>query len=378
MYTKSISTFFGRIIAAVMIVTLALGAAPVQPAHAAAAQLDAWTPLAFGASGNNATINAGNITVSTGTNRLFVGAACLELSNNQTMSSFSMSLDGTPLTQIGNTEFTNATLHCYMGYLLDADIPVGATALTVPYNVNQTGVTVTGAHVWWASFSGINQTTPINDSNGPNGSSNGAANVTFGQQIDYLQNGVTFFIGSNITQAVTPSKPATFSTVLEQESNGFHSSVQRITTVPHAANGNYAAGTTLTFTGTGVGARSILIVASLRPYVAYDITSSVGAGTGTITPLGSASYVAGSNQTFDIVPGANNIVSGVSIDGGASVGRVNHYTFTNIQASHTIVASFDGGWSEPGAYSDPDNDVGTQANVYTSNDSYALINNTTD
>jgi len=111
--------------------------------------------------------------------------------------------------------------------------------------------------------------------------------------------------------------------------------------------------------------------------VIYTITATAGTG-GTITPSGVVNVSGGSNQTFDIVPNATYIVAGVSVDGGASVGRVNHYTFTNVAADHTIDATFDGGWSAPSAFSDPDNDVGAQGNVYTSNDGYATINSTND
>lgn len=109
----------------------------------------------------------------------------------------------------------------------------------------------------------------------------------------------------------------------------------------------------------------------------FTITASAGTG-GTITPSGAVSVAGGSNQSFSIVPNANNIVAGVSINGGASVGRVNNYTFTNVTANHTISATFDGGWSAPSAFSDPDTDVAGQANVYTSNNGYATIDSTND
>ena len=110
--------------------------------------------------------------------------------------------------------------------------------------------------------------------------------------------------------------------------------------------------------------------------VSYTINASAGGG-GTITPSGAISAAGGSNQTFDIVPSATYIVSGVSIDGGASTGRVNHYAFTNVQANRTIAASFDGGWSAPSASAN-NNGVGNPNNVFSSNDTYADIASTND
>ena len=104
MPTKLISSFFSRLFTASMIAILVFSALPAQPVYAAAAQLDAWTPQTFGPSGNNATINAGNITVSVvGANRLFIGAACIELTGPNTMDAFSMTLGGTTLVPIGDT-----------------------------------------------------------------------------------------------------------------------------------------------------------------------------------------------------------------------------------------------------------------------------------
>lgn len=70
----------------------------------------------------------------------------------------------------------------------------------------------------------------------------------------------------------------------------------------------------------------------------YTINSSAGAG-GTISPSGINTYNAGSNQTYQITPNHCYGVQDVIVD-GVSVGAMSNYTFNNIQANHTIGASF--------------------------------------
>lgn len=217
-----------------MIVVLALSILSTNQVHAVSAQLNAWTLAAStGASANAATINAGNVTVSAGTNRLFLAAVCMELGGPNTVPVIAMSLGGTTLTPIGSTGATTMTEQCYMGYLLDSQISTGPNALTVSYDINGVVTVVTGAHIYWASYSGIDQSTPINDSNA---STNGANNVTFGQQIDYLSDGVTFYVAANIGSPATMMAPVGFSQRLATTSNGHSSFVGQITAAPHAAS----------------------------------------------------------------------------------------------------------------------------------------------
>ena len=70
----------------------------------------------------------------------------------------------------------------------------------------------------------------------------------------------------------------------------------------------------------------------------YNIIASVGSG-GSISPSGTVTVNAGQNQGFTITADTNYQISDVLVD-GSSVGIVSSYTFTNVQASHTISASF--------------------------------------
>ncbi len=72
--------------------------------------------------------------------------------------------------------------------------------------------------------------------------------------------------------------------------------------------------------------------------VQYVITASAAAN-GSISPSGSVSVAQGADQTFTIMPNSGYHVADVLVDGG-SVGAVTSYTFTNVQATHTISASF--------------------------------------
>jgi fibronectin type 3 domain-containing protein len=70
----------------------------------------------------------------------------------------------------------------------------------------------------------------------------------------------------------------------------------------------------------------------------YTITASTGSG-GSITPTGVVSVKAGASQTFRIKPGSRYRISSVTVD-GRSVGAVSSYTFTSVNANHTISVTF--------------------------------------
>ena len=70
----------------------------------------------------------------------------------------------------------------------------------------------------------------------------------------------------------------------------------------------------------------------------HTIVASAGAG-GSISPSGSVPVLVGSDQAFTITPNPCYAVADVKVD-GVSQGPVPTYTFTNVQADHTIDASF--------------------------------------
>ncbi len=70
----------------------------------------------------------------------------------------------------------------------------------------------------------------------------------------------------------------------------------------------------------------------------YSISASAQ-GSGSISPSGMVSVAAGANQAFTITPDANSHISNVEVD-NVSVGTVSGYTFSSVNANHTIAATF--------------------------------------
>jgi hypothetical protein len=70
----------------------------------------------------------------------------------------------------------------------------------------------------------------------------------------------------------------------------------------------------------------------------YAITATAGIN-GSITPSGATNVNCGDNQSFTITPNACYHIADVLVD-GVSVGAVSSYDFTDVQAAHTISASF--------------------------------------
>jgi uncharacterized delta-60 repeat protein len=79
--------------------------------------------------------------------------------------------------------------------------------------------------------------------------------------------------------------------------------------------------------------RSVNLVATT-----YTITATAGPG-GSIIQSGVLTVLAGGNAHFDIAPDPGYQILSVIVD-GANKGAVNSYTFTNVQANHTIAAYF--------------------------------------
>ena len=70
----------------------------------------------------------------------------------------------------------------------------------------------------------------------------------------------------------------------------------------------------------------------------YTITATAGTG-GNISPSGAVPVGQGNSQTFVITPNVGYAVSQVTVD-GVNQGALGTYTFTNVQTTHTISATF--------------------------------------
>ena len=100
-----------------------------------------------------------------------------------------------------------------------------------------------------------------------------------------------------------------------------------------------SAGTTGNFTLTvNDGSTNSSSTTAVIAKLSYTLTPSAGAG-GTITPNIPQTVPPGGSTTFTIAPSTGYHTLDVTVD-SVSVGAVSSYTFTNVQASHTIQASF--------------------------------------
>jgi hypothetical protein len=100
----------------------------------------------------------------------------------------------------------------------------------------------------------------------------------------------------------------------------------------------------------------------------YTIAATAG-DNGSISPQDDVQVECGADQTFTITPDEQYRVADVSVD-GTSVGDVTTYTFSNVQASHTMEATFErqldtlvldlsGGWNMVSCPGTPDEDIST-------------------
>ena len=183
------------------------------------------------------------------------------------LTNFNATLGGEALTPLASTETTSGRETVKVWYSRDAQIPAGPAPLVITGTHTQN---VGGLHVYWASYSSVDQTNPVYDS-GAN--YNGGTTVTFGSAIDFRANGKTFYVSGN-GGSVNATHPATFTQRASYNGSSGHSSAAA-DTAAHAANGTYAAGTTVNWPGGS--ARSAVVVASLRPAtLALTQTASSG------------------------------------------------------------------------------------------------------
>jgi phosphodiesterase/alkaline phosphatase D-like protein len=136
--------------------------------------------------------------------------------------------------------------------------------------------------------------------------------------------------GSGFSGIYTEGDHGTYNTVRILPNTGH----LRITIAPTHAIVDYVSSTSTA----GTVNYSYTIAPNGPTVTNYTITASAGAN-GSISPSGAVVVIAGTNQSFTIAPNSGYRAADVLVD-SASVGAVTSYTFTNIQANHTISASF--------------------------------------
>ncbi len=168
--------------------------------------------------------------------------------------------------------------------------------------------------------------------------------VVANQITDYAATPVNYTISGTVTDGTNPIQGVTIT---------FSHNNQTVTT---AANGTYSYAvpyqttTTLTPSHPGYGgwtpaSRAITTITANQPnqdFSAtinhYTITATAGTG-GAITPSGAVDVAYAGSQDFAISPDPHYRINDVLVD-GTSVGAVSNYSFTNVESTHMIAASF--------------------------------------
>jgi hypothetical protein len=137
--------------------------------------------------------------------------------------------------------------------------------------------------------------------------------------------------------AVSGAGPMTFQWFENGNPVGI-TSAPSFTTAPLQASDNGAVFTvTVSNAGGSVNGSSAKLTVTSGA-TQYAITASAGAN-GAISPSGTVKVAQGASQVFTITPAAGYVVQGVTVD-GQSAGAVTTYTFTDVEAKHTIAATF--------------------------------------
>ena len=281
--------------------------------EAAVGALNAWVNLSGSvpalASGTYA---AGSITPTAGTNRVLMVAVAVETSAAATMTSLSATVGGVALTSLKTTAGNSRRSHIYVGYLLNASIPATASVVSVTYNTGSTA-TVTGLDVKWASYSGVDQTTPFS---GSIVNYAAATSVTFGTAITYPVGSMAFLIGENGGTPATITNPTGFTSIAAGTSTAYGQSSFASQSAVTAAAGTYAATLATTFAGT-TAAYSSIVVGVLNPVAAPTVTSV--APTSIVSGTATAVTINGTNLTGATITYTNGTVGTVTSNSGTAI-----------------------------------------------------------
>ena len=203
-----------------------------------------------------------------------------------------------------------------------------------PSGTNTVSVTLDGTPwAWYAgaiSYTGVNQTVPMDAT--PVGTSglSGTPSATITTVTDgaVVVDGFCYYYYNTLT----PNNTQNWNNVDSWYYDVFGS--QRTGPISPAR------AVTLTWSGAEQAAHWSQTVVALRPLTTASYTITAGAGAnGSISPAGAVTVTAGASRTFAFTPASGYKVLQVLVD-GASVGAPSSYTFTGVNANHTIQVSF--------------------------------------
>ncbi len=223
---------------------------------------------------------------------------------------------------------------------------VGVTAVDLAYstdggatypNTIATGLSNTGTYAWTvpnAPSATVRVRATARDAAGNSGAGASAANFTIDRWTITASAGTNGTISPSGAVAVVQGANQAFTITAN---TGYHVNA---VTVDGAS-----VGAVTTYTFTNVTASHTIAATFAANATTYTITASAGSN-GTVSPSGAVAVTAGANQAFTITANGGYHVANVIVD-GASVGAVTTYTFTNVQANHTLSASFSNGTAVP-------------------------------
>ncbi len=294
----------------------------VQANHTISASFAAISNYTITASaGTGGTISpSGSVSVTQGGNQAFTIAA----SSGYTIAS--VTVDGTNVGAVATYTFSNVQANHTIAAAFNT-----STTTTTALNDTATGITYTGT---W-NYGGSRGLGDYQDDVHYTATNGDSVSYTFtGVGIDYVtekntdEGNIAFYIDGVLQTTVNCSNSTRLVQQVVYSASGLTSGSHTLKAVKQ--DGTYML-------------LDELIVHQLSG-TTYTVTASAGTG-GTITPSGSVSVAQGANQTFTIAANSGYTISAVTVD-GASVGAVTSYTFSNVQANHTISASFSGSVSD--------------------------------
>ena len=233
-----------------------------------------WTNLAV-TTDRSLTISQNyTVTATPGSDRLLLATMVTRFGNDQSINVTSATFGGVQMHSIVTGSSDTTRNGVWMGYLLDSEILDGAQALTVTFTSPVSDPT--GTKLLAATYVGVDQTTPVNDSSANN--TDVDAPISFGSQIDYVAGAEVVYVASFGGNSNTnTTEPAGYSKIYTNEWSGL-----LMTTIGHkddtATAGNSPDSTAVDFEGTD--ANHSLAVVALNPVLnAAPVVTTTGGST---------------------------------------------------------------------------------------------------
>ena len=228
------------------------------------------TPLATSTAGNSSWTSS-NISVApgAGTNRALVVVVTMQAGGNGTFSG-SATYNGATATQAVLTS-ASTRRGIWIGYFLEASLPASSANLQVTASVS--GQSLNGVSVYAATFSGVDQTTPLSGSGETSGSS---TTITLGTAVGTVAGGA-YVAGASLNTGDTPAAfgPSTYTKTYTNSTNVG-------STVGYELTGSAVSEKTTSTQSTNTYAQALGVVA-LNPAPVVTIGDGSNPGNSTIT-----------------------------------------------------------------------------------------------